>query len=70
MSLALMLVLSPLTIELAMGTRRRAPVLPKAEGPCRGRLGSRAPVLRVPNQGHAFTGLFMRNLHRQNRCAA
>jgi len=41
MSLALKLVLSPLLVAQARATRRRALVLPEAEGPREGRLGPR-----------------------------
>ena len=79
MSLALKLVLSPLLIAQAMGTRRRAPALPEAEGAREGRLGSGAHALRVliagdssaagvgvQNQGHAFAGHFTRTLYRRS----
>ncbi|MFL6665162.1 MAG: SGNH/GDSL hydrolase family protein [Rhizobacter sp.] len=46
MSLALKLVLSPLLVAQAVGTRRRAPVLPEAEGPRCGAIGD-GPPLRV-----------------------
>jgi len=39
MSLALKLVLAPVLVAQAVGTRRRAPVLPEAEGPREGREG-------------------------------
>ena len=41
MSLALKLVLAPLLVVQAVATRRRALVLPEAEGPREGRLGAR-----------------------------
>lgn len=79
MSLALKLLLSPLLIAQAIGTRKRAPVLPEPEGPREGQLGSGAPVLRVliagdssaagvgvANQDHAFAGHFTRTLHRRS----
>ena len=48
MSLALKLVLSPLLVAQAVTTRRRALILPEAEGPREGRLGARVgPALRV-----------------------
>lgn len=47
MSLALKLVLAPVLVAQAMGTRRRAPVLPEAEGPRQGRVGDGAGALRV-----------------------
>jgi lysophospholipase L1-like esterase len=46
MSLALKLVLSPLLVAQAIGTRRRAPVLPEAAGPRSGVVGA-GPRLRV-----------------------
>jgi lysophospholipase L1-like esterase len=46
MSLALKLVLSPLLAAQAIGTRRRAPVLPEAAGPRSGVVGA-GPGLRV-----------------------
>jgi lysophospholipase L1-like esterase len=79
MSLALKLLLSPLLIAQAIGTRRRAPVLPEPGGPREGQLGSGVPVLRVLiagdssaagvgvlNQDHAFAGHFTRTLHRRS----
>ncbi len=79
MSLALKLVLSPLLIAQAMSTRKRAPVLPEAQGPREGQLGSGAHPLRiliagdssaagvgVLNQDHAFAGHFTRTLHRRS----
>ena len=47
MSLALKLVLAPVLVAQAVGTRRRAPVLPEAAGPREGRLGQGADALRV-----------------------
>ena len=47
MSLALKLVLAPVLIAQARSTRRRAPVLPEAEGPREGQLGDGAGALRV-----------------------
>lgn len=79
MSLAMKLLLSPLLIAQAIGTRKRAPVLPEPQGPREGQLGSGAPVLRVLiagdssaagvgvlNQDHAFAGHFTRTLHRRS----
>ena len=79
MSLALKLMLSPLLIAQALGTRRRAPVLPEAGGPREGQLGSGGHALRVLiagdssaagvgvlNQDHAFAGHFTRALHRRS----
>jgi len=78
MSLALKLVLSPVLIAQAMSTRRRAPVLPEAEGPREGQLGSGAKTLRVIVAGdssaagvgvalqeQAFVGHFVRSLHKR-----
>ncbi|MBC7734199.1 MAG: SGNH/GDSL hydrolase family protein [Bacteriovorax sp.] len=79
MSLALKLVLSPLLIAQALGTRRRAPVLPEATGPREGQLGSGGAVLRlliagdssaagvgVAHQDEAFAGHFTRALHKRS----
>ena len=79
MSLALKLLLAPLLIAQALGTRRRVPVLPEAEGPREGQLGSGAHALRVLiagdssaagvgvlNQEHGFAGHFTRTLHRRS----
>ena len=79
MSLALKLVLSPLLIAQAMGTRRRAPVLPEASGPREGQLGSGGAALRlliagdssaagvgVAHQDEAFAGHFTRALHKRS----
>lgn len=79
MSLALKLVLSPLLIAQAIGTRKRAPVLPEPEGPREGQLGSGAHALRVLiagdssaagvgvlNQDRAFAGHFTRTLYRRS----
>jgi len=79
MSLALKLVLSPLLIAQAMGTRKRAPVLPEASGPREGQLGSGASALRlliagdssaagvgVAHQDEAFAGHFTRALHKRS----
>jgi len=78
MSLALKLVLSPVLMAQVFSTRRRAPVLPEAEGPREGQLGHGGPALRVmvagdssaagvgvSNQDHAFIGHFTRALHRR-----
>ena len=79
MTLAMKLLLSPLLIAQAIGTRKRAPVLPEPEGPREGQLGSGAHALRVLiagdssaagvgvlNQDHAFAGHFTRTLHRRS----
>ena len=79
MSLALKLVLSPLLIAQAMGTRKRAPVLPEAQGPREGQLGSGGAALRlliagdssaagvgVAHQDEAFAGHFTRALHKRS----
>ena len=78
MSLALKLALSPLLIAQAMATRRRAPVLPEADGPRQGRLGQGSGGLRlliagdssaagvgVAHQDQALAGHLTRALHRQ-----
>jgi lysophospholipase L1-like esterase len=74
MSLALKLVLSPLLVAQAVGTRRRAPVLPEAAGPRSGEIG-RGRLLRllivgdssgagvgVPSQDMALAGYLSRTL--------
>ena len=79
MSLALKLVLSPLLIAQAVGTRKRAPVLPEAQGDREGQLGSGPHPLRlliagdssaagvgVAYQNEAFAGHFTRELHRRS----
>ena len=79
MSLALKLVLSPLLIAQAVGTRKRAPVLPEAHGPREGQLGSGTGALRlliagdssaagvgVAHQDEAFAGPFTRALHKRS----
>jgi lysophospholipase L1-like esterase len=79
MSLALKLVLSPLLIAQAVGTRKRAPVLPEAAGPREGQLGSGPAALRllitgdssaagvgVAHQDEAFSGHFTRALHKRS----
>ncbi|MES2098610.1 MAG: SGNH/GDSL hydrolase family protein [Pseudomonadota bacterium] len=79
MSLALKLILSPVLFAQARATRKRVPVLPEADGPREGQLGSGAHVLRVLiagdssaagvgvlNQDHAFAGHFTRTLHRRS----
>jgi len=79
MSLALKLVLSPLLIAQAVGTRKRAPVLPEAAGPREGQLGSGGAALRlliagdssaagvgVSHQDEAFVGHFTRALHKRS----
>lgn len=47
MSLALKLALAPVLVVQAVHTRKRAPVLPEAEGPREGRVGEGHDVLRV-----------------------
>ena len=47
MSLALKLMLAPLLLAQALGTRRRAPVLPEAAGARSGRVGHGGDALRV-----------------------
>ena len=79
MSLAYKLMLSPLLIAQAVGTRRRAPVLPEAVGPREGQLGTGPSVLRVliagdssaagvgvAHQDQAFAGHFTRTLHQRS----
>jgi len=79
MSLALKLMLSPLLVAQAMSIRRRAPVLPEAEGPRDGQLGGGGRALRlliagdssaagvgVAHQDQAFAGHFTRTLHRRS----
>ena len=79
MSLALKLVLSPLLIAQAIGTRKRAPALPEATGPREGQLGSGGAALRlliagdssaagvgVAHQDEAFAGHFTRALHKRS----
>ncbi|MBK6865767.1 MAG: SGNH/GDSL hydrolase family protein [Ideonella sp.] len=77
MSPALKLVLAPLLAAQAVATRRRAPVLPEAEGPREGRVGRGAGALRlliagdssaagvgVAHQRDALAGNLTRALHR------
>jgi lysophospholipase L1-like esterase len=78
MSLAFKLALSPLLIAQAVATRRRALVLPEADGPREGRLdGLGGPALRlliagdssaagvgVAHQRHAVAGHLVRSLHQ------
>ncbi len=79
MSLARKLMLSPVLVAQAMLTRRRAPLLPEAQCPREGQLGSGAKVLRslmtgdssaagvgVMTQEHAFAGHFTRTLYRRS----
>ena len=79
MSFALKLFLSPVLLAQVRATRRRVPVLPEADGPREGQLGSGAHALRVLiagdssaagvgvlNQDHAFAGHFTRTLHRRS----
>ena len=79
MSLALKLMLSPLLIAQAVGTRKRAPSLPEAHGPREGQLGSGGAALRlliagdssaagvgVAYQEEAFVGHFTRALHKRS----
>jgi len=74
MSLGLKLALSPLLVAQALGTRRRAPVLPEADGPRSGEVGQ-GPRLRllivgdssgagvgVPTQDIALAGYLSRTL--------
>jgi len=77
MSPALKLVLAPLLVAQAVATRRRAPVLPEAEGPREGRVGRGAAPLRlliagdssaagvgVAHQRDALSGQLSQALHR------
>jgi len=77
MSLALKLVLAPVLVAQAVATRRRAPVLPEAEGPRQGRVGQGGRPLRVliagdssaagvgvAHQDQALAGHLSRALHR------
>lgn len=79
MSLALKLALSPLLIAQAVATRRRALVLPEAEGPRDGRVGgpegsalrlliagdSSAAGVGVKHQQYAVAGHLVRSLHQR-----
>jgi len=81
MSLALKLVLSPLLVAQAVTTRRRALILPEAEGPREGRLGARggravrvliagdssAAGVGVTHQRHAVAGHLTAALQRRLR---
>ncbi len=77
MSLALKLVLAPVLVAQAVGTRRRAPLLPEAAGPREGRVGggespirlliagdSSAAGVGVVHQSQAFSGYLSRALQR------
>jgi lysophospholipase L1-like esterase len=77
MSLALKLVLAPVLVAQAVATRRRAPVLPEAEGPRAGLVGEGPDALRVliagdssaagvgvAHQDQALAGHLSRALHR------
>ena len=78
MSLALKLVLAPVLVAQAVGTRRRAPLLPEAAGARAGRLGDGGEVLRVliagdssaagvgvEQQEQALAGYLSRALHQR-----
>jgi len=81
MSIALKLVLSPLLVAQAVTTRRRALVLPEADGPREGRLaGGEGPAVRVlvagdssaagvgvTHQRHAVAGYLTATLQRRLR---
>lgn len=82
MSLPLKLALSPLWLVQAVATRRRAPMLPEAEGARSGRIGGKGPVLRlliagdssaagvgVAHQEQALAGCLTRALHQRTRRA-
>lgn len=77
-ALALKLVLAPVLVAQAIATRRRAPVLPEAEGPREGLRGPDADALGVliagdssaagvgvAHQDQALAGHLSRALHRQ-----
>jgi lysophospholipase L1-like esterase len=78
-SLALKLLLSPLLVAQAVATRRRAPALPEAAGPRRGRVGTGARLsllivgdssgagVGVRTQDDALAGHLTRTLARQAR---
>ncbi|MEP6876491.1 MAG: SGNH/GDSL hydrolase family protein [Burkholderiales bacterium] len=79
MSLVLKLMLSPLLIAQAVGTRKRAPVLPEAAGPREGQIGTGPLALRllitgdssaagvgVAHQDAAFAGHFLRALYKRS----
>ena len=78
MSLALKLVLSPLLVAQALTTRRRALVLPEADGPREGRLAGEGQAVRVlvagdssaagvgvTHQRHAVAGHLAATLQRR-----
>lgn len=77
MSLALKLALAPLLVAQAVATRRRAPVLPEADGPRQGRVGegerlsllivgdSSAAGVGVATQDEALAGHLTRTLARE-----
>lgn len=80
MSLALKLVLAPVLVAQAVGTRRRAPLLPEAAGAREGRVGDGGEALRVliagdssaagvgvDVQDQALAGYLSRALHRRAR---
>jgi lysophospholipase L1-like esterase len=76
-ALAVKVVLAPLLVAQAVATRRRAPVLPEAEGDREGVFGNDGPVFRllvagdssaagvgVARQEQAVVGHLVRTLHR------
>ena len=78
MSLALKLVLAPVLVAQAVGTRRRAPLLPEAAGAREGRIGEAGHALRVliagdssaagvgvEQQEQALAGYLSRALHQR-----
>ncbi len=80
MSLALKLVLAPVLVAQAVGTRRRALLLPEASGPREGRIGEGEAALRVliagdssaagvgvAQQDQALAGCLSRALHQRAR---
>lgn len=82
MSLALKLALGPLLLVQALATRRRAPVLPEADGAREGRIGGAGSELRVliagdssaagvgvARQEQALSGHLSRCLHRATQRA-
>ena len=80
MSLALKLMLAPVLVAQAVGTRRRAPLLPEAAGARAGRVGEAGHALRVliagdssaagvgvEQQDQALSGYLSRALHQRAR---
>ena len=80
MSLALKLLLAPLLVAQALGTRRRAPLLPEASGERTGQVGQGEDALRlliagdssaagvgVAHQRQALSGYLSRALHARSQ---